>query len=347
VIDGRLAGLKRFFADFIELIVKRGLAIVAGREDPEASLVRKWLHELSTLAQSDSVSETQVSEIARTYGLGAAVKGGLFEVLEGTGSFSWQESRRAGGSVTRVTAVTTELMQKAISQTLGQLAQWTKLLVVVFFDDVDQLRGDPLATAVRHVLGIEGCVRVVHVRAESLDDDIRRETQHWFEVPAMTSAELVEMVERRMRAVRERDRAWVQSDAVRAVVQRLAEQTGNPLVLLRWITYFAQSGALDEDRIARWCEREMIDRAAQVGFTPVPTSFLKRVAAAIDGLAPSAFGSHTKEQLDVALDEGAFEQAVRVGALLPTGGDPLRGEWRLHAELDLLRPQVIAKLAAS
>lgn len=348
VADARLAGSRRFFMDFIRDLVKRGFAVADRRPDGERDQIKAWLRELETLSQGDSVSETNTAEIARQYGANVGLKAGLFHALEGSGALSWQGTQRVGSSATRVTAITPELCQRALSETFRQIARWTDLLIVVFFDDIDQLREDPLAAAVRNVLSIEHCLRVVHVRTESMDSDIRREIRDWFTVEGMTTSDLERMFdERARRNLRETDRVQVDSDAVRHVIRRLCEETGNPLTALSWFDWFAASGALDVGNIASWNAPATLLRVAKHGAPMVPRPMLEKVTEAADRQHTTAFASFRRSDLEAALGDELFQQALSVGALLwRDRGNELLG-LRLHPELELFRPSVMERLARS
>jgi hypothetical protein len=241
--------------------------------------------------------------------------------------------------------VTADLLHRGLREVLEHVTKWTDLLVVVLFDDLDQMRADDLKTAVRNVLDITHCVRLVHLRREALLDDVVREMDLSLEVPPLDCDALWEMIERRLESAPAFDRELYQRQEVRDAVNTLCRATGSPLVLLRWLTAFALENAFTDAEIPRWHARERLERvvrsATNNGARP---ALLKGIAAALDGVALVEPGVYDAAGIERALSEKDRKEAARLGLLGRVDQDDSNADYWVHDGLALLRPSIARAL---
>lgn len=346
-VDLRMVGLTEFLREFVHRlgVATRAALDVARKETDDTRSLRRWLDELQLMARSETVTESELHAVARQYGATGSFKAGLVDVLEVSNSFTWQQSTSSTQGTTRLFRVTADLLHRGLREVLEHVTKWTDLLVVVLFDDLDQMRADDLKTAVRNVLDITHCVRLVHLRREALLDDVVREMDLSLEVPPLDCDALWEMIERRLESAPAFDRELYQRQEVRDAVNTLCRATGSPLVLLRWLTAFALENAFTDAEIPRWHARERLERvvrsATNNGARP---ALLKGIAAALDGVALVEPGVYDAAGIERALSEKDRKEAARLGLLGRVDQDDSNADYWVHDGLALLRPSIARAL---
>lgn len=307
----------------------------------------RWVHELELLARSDTVTEAQAQQFAHQYGVGATVKGSLFEVLEASNSFTWQETRQNSATTTRTVQVTASLVQEAVELTLKKIYQWSEVMVVAFFDDVDQLNVEDLSTAVANVLKLPDCVRIVHLRDEAAAGNIRREISHCtIRLTPMPTQILCEMLEARVAMASAEDRARFKAPFVQDIVTRVAAITGSPLVLLRWLSGFAVADLfrahVDE---LPWNHEDTLSLVvADVLATAADPRLLRRVANAVDKEVYRTADPVSLEQLQKNLGEADLREARRLELVGPMDRDHDGAHFWIDPRLALLHDQIAETL---
>lgn len=347
-VDLRMVGMTEFLREFIQrLAVNTRAALKASpKPGPHDQDLRRWLDEMLLLTQTETVSETQIAQVTAQYGSSASLKSALVGVLEVGGTFSWQESRQSGEGSARSFRVTADVMHRALVEVLDHIAKWTPLTVVVLFDDLDQIRTDDLKAAVRNVLDISHCVRVVHLRTEVLLDDIKREMDLSLEVPPLECDALQEMIAARVAQASASDQTLFAKTEIKEAIGRLCRATGNPLVLLRWLTAFAMNGAFLADRFALWNNPETLERVVRQSIVGAPrASLLKQIALAQDAAPEVEPGIIDAAAFERLLPEAARKEALRFALIgLVDPENPTTGYWA-DDRLALLRPKVAGRLA--
>lgn len=317
--------------------------------ESHVSELKRWVVELDLLARSDTVTEAQTEQIAKQYGVGASIKGSLFEVLEASNSFTWQESRHSSATTTRTVHVTPALVQEAIELTLREVYQWSELMVVVFFDDVDQLNVEDLSTAVANVLKLPDCVRIVHLRDEAAIGNIRREVSHGtIRLTPMNPDVLREMLDARIALASADDQRRFKTPFVQDIVTRLAAVTGSPLVLLRWLSGFAVADLFREHPgEAPWNADETLTLVtADVLATAADPRLLRRVANAVDKAVYLTADPVDLAQLQARLNDSEIREARRLELIGPMDRDHDKAHFWIDPRLALLHDQVAAALRA-
>lgn len=346
-VDLRMVGITEFLKEFIHRLgvgVRATLDAARDTSD-DATRVRHWLDELQLLARSETVTESELRTVTRQHGVSAGLKTGLVDVLEVNNSFSWQQSTSAAQGSTRQFRVTADLLHRALREVLAHVETWTRLLVVVLFDDLDQMRADDLKRAVRNVLDIDHCVRLVHLRREALLDDIVREMDLSLEVPPLDAAALTEMVEGRLRHAPAYDQTLFAHADVRAALRALTRVTGSPLVLLRWLTALAVENAFSPEQIAQWHAPERLERIVRNATNHgARVPLLRALAVALDAVPEVEPGVYDGEALERLLREKDRKEAERLGLLGRVDSSDSSADWWVHGGLALLRPSVAATL---
>lgn len=307
------------------------------------SELKRWVEELDLLARSDTVTEAQAQQFARQYGTGATLKGSLFEVLEASNSFTWQETRQSTTTTTRTVQITSALVQEAVELTLRKIYQWSEVMVVVFFDDVDQLNVDDLSTAVANVLKVPDCVRIVHLRDEAAAGNIRREISHGtIPLRPMPTQVLCEMLEARASLASPEDKAHFRTPFVQSVVTRLAAATGSPLVLLRWLSGFAVADLFRElDGELPWNHADTLALVvADVLATAADPKLLRRVANAVDKEVYRTADPIPLDQLQAKLGDADLREARRLELVGPMDRDHDGAHYWIDPRLALLHDQI-------
>lgn len=343
-VDLRMVSLVDFLRDFIKQLAQQTRVMLdrvrtSGTEDPQTRELRRRLDEMVLLAQNETVTESQTEQVTRQYGIGASLKGGLLEVLEASNTFSWQESRGSAGALTRSFKVTPDLMHRALREVLRDIATWTPFLAVVLFDDLDQIRTDDIKTAVRNVLDIQDCVRIVHLRREAQLGDVSREMDYPIEVPPLHVQALSELVSARVASASAYDQTLFASVEVREALASLCRATGNPLVLLRWLTAIARRQLFTPANIARWREPESLEHIVRDSLIGAPRlGLLKSIAEAQDRAEELSPGIFASTDFRAALSPEALQEAMRLELLGLVDRESSESGFWVDGRLALLRP---------
>jgi len=359
-VDMRLVNYAEFLKRFAKELTASATDVfdhlqrAAARPSPplpesHVSGLKRWVAELDLLARSDAVTKAQTEQIANQYGIGASIKGSLFDVLEASNSFTWQETRQSSATTTRTVQVTPALVQEAIELTLTEIYQWSELMVVVFFDDVDQLNVEDLTTAVANVLKLPDCVRIVHLRDEAAIGNIRREVSHGtIGLKPMTPEVLQEMLDARIALASSDDQRRFKTPYVQDIVKRLTEITGSPLVLLRWLSGFAVADLFREHADeAPWNSDETLDLVtADVLATAADPRLLRRVANAVDRDVYLTAASVDLGQLKARLNDSEIREARRLELIGPVDREHEGAHFWIDLRLALLHDKVAAALRA-
>lgn len=344
-VDLRMVSLVDFLRDFIKQLAQQTRVVLdrAHKEsptaDPQIRELRRRLDEMVLLAQNETVTESQTEQVTRQYGVGASLKGGLLEVLEASNTFSWQESRGSAGALTRSFKVTPDLMHRALREVLRDIATWTPFLAVVLFDDLDQIRTDDIKTAVRNVLDIQDCVRIVHLRREAQLGDVSREMDYPIEVPPLPGHALSDLISTRVASASAYDKALFASAEVREALVSLCRATGNPLVLLRWLTAIARRQLFTPANIARWREPESLEHIVRDSLIGAPRlGLLKSIAEAQDRAEELSPGIFASADFRAALSPEALQEAMRLELLGLVDRESSESGFWVDGRLALLRP---------
>jgi hypothetical protein len=346
-VDLRMVGTTEFLREFTRSLAAETRAALERTKTntPESIELRRWLDEVSFLSRNETVTENELHSITTQRGAAAGIKAGLIGVLDVNNNFSWQQSQQAGGGVTRMFKVTPDLLHHALRQVLEHITKWTRFVVVVLFDDLDQIRTDDLKAAVRNVLDINHCVRVVHLRTEALLGDIVREMDLPLEVPALECDSLREMIDERLKDATDADRALYSQPDVRAALSALCGATGNPLVLLRWLSAFAFHNAFLGDTFARWAAPETLERVVRQSIVGAPRlPLLKKLAEAQDHVSEIEPGVYDPAAFEQFLPEGLRKEALRVELVGYIDRENRDAGYWIDGRLALLRPSVARKL---
>lgn len=234
-VDCRGVGWETFPGEVAKELARVGREVVryAGQDHLQA-----WLTQLELLATRPKITRSQIESISTTQGATVGLSVGLFEVLAASGGLAWEHRKELGQTVEMTLEVTDQLLARAVERCLEELAS-KGFLVVVFFNDLDQalLPGEPdnAVEALMRTLAIKPCVRLVHLRSEMLSRDIRREIEETVELQAMTSTQLMQIVDHRLMAAPEPLREKIGAlSSIREAFERLAGATDNPMVFLQW-----------------------------------------------------------------------------------------------------------------
>lgn len=354
-VSGRSLRFRGFLRDVCDRLVQSARSVLGKTHE-------RWFEELALLANNDQITEGHVETITRRYGTSATVSASLFDVLTGSTSFSWEESRLRSATSGKTQFVTDEILQRAIQKTLEEVDRQRKT-VLMFLDDVDQSAEDEreFRPMFKRILELEPCISVVHVRSEMMFRDVRREFDRAFEVPAMDPTALWQMIDQRLEiatAGTSNVKLAFTNSGTREIIDRLGAATGNPFVLLRWLQGFMEVGALPaEDASRPWNDDATLRRVARIAVMVQGTDqeLLDRVAAVVDRCG-DAKGAASRVDLlrgcraldpssrQVGLTEREFSFLDRHGLLIPVDRFDEATDWRLDPTLDLLRPSVRDKL---
>lgn len=345
-IPGRQLGYKSALR---ELALALATAVRDQAPD-DARRLSVWLDELRLLANSDRITQGHIDEIQRTAGMkGDLTANGLFVRLRSR--LSWQKSWKTGDSHQSVVEVTTDLLHSAIVTTLDRLAEATERLVVIFFDDLDQLAidDDPrkVIETYKQFLALQPCVALVNLRSETVVDDIRRELNEFLELGAMNPRDLVAMLQKRESLAPASTRDMLRRSDLWRPFQRLAHGTGNPYVYLKWCHALLRLHAwpppddwTDDDGLLR-----LVRKASTVGFDD--HTILRKLAERIDHCLPRNGRWLSRSDLQVApdgLSDDALEDLVRIGLLIPEHRYRESTEYRIDPLLCLLQPSVAERV---
>ncbi len=345
-IPGRQLGYKSALRE-----LALALATAVGDQAPDdAQRLRVWLDELRLLANSDRITQGHVDEIQRRAGIqGDATADGLFVKLRSR--LSWQKSWKTGETHQSVVEVSTDLLHSAIVTTLARLAEVTERLVVIFFDDLDQLAidDDPrkVIETYKQFLALQPCVALVNLRSETVVDDIRRELNEFLELGAMKPRDLVSMLEKRESVAPATTRETLRKPDLWRPFQQLARGTGNPYVYLKWchalLRLYPWPPPVD------WSHDQgllrLVRKASTVGFDD--HMILRKLAERIDQslLRNGRWLSRADLQVEPdGLSDEALEDLVRIGLLIPENRYRESTEYRIDPLLCLLQPSVATKV---
>jgi hypothetical protein len=359
-VNGRSIGFRQFLKALAGGLVESAKPLLPSLGEKKQMLER-WLDELALFAKNDQLSEGQLNTLTTKYGIGAQVGGSLFEVLKGSNSFSWEQSRQLSGSSNRTQTVTDDLLHEAIKATLRKIHDETHLLVVVFFDDLDQAYTDDvhaMKPALKRILDVDPCVGLVHMRTEMLFDDLRREMDDSITVGPLEEHGLLAIIERRLDAAMKEDRARFSKIDVQSALRRLTRATGNPLVFLRWVSAFLRTGHWPPQSDTSWCTdavlREVAVKASIVA--GIEDEFLERLAFIVDRCLPGGRKEVQKQDLFTGhlkvaacndgkkITQDELDLLVRTGLLIPMDRFREEAGYRMDPVLDLLRPSVAERL---
>lgn len=272
--------------------------------------------------------------------------------------FLWEETRTRGTDLKTITRVTDDLLHSALTETLAKVAG-TPWRVIVLFDDLDQAIGseDPttLKEVIKRVLDVKPCIGLIHLRAEVLFADVRREIDEEVEVAGMTAEALYAILNRRLQrapnTVRLHQSALEQSPDI----ARLAGMTDNPLVFLRWVHGLLRLHSFPPppDWHTDILLRRLIRKEAVAG---VDEDLLGRFARVMDRCLPGGGAWCQRADLvagRVSVDPESAREAItaqelehleQVGLLIPRNRFNLESGYRIDPVLDLLRPTVAERL---
>ena len=346
-VDLRMVGLTEFLREFVHRlsVATRAELDIAKVATDDVRTLRRWLDELQLLARSETVTESELSAVTRQHSVTAGFKTGLVDVLEVNNSFTWQQATTATQGTTRLFRVTADLLHRGLREVLEHITMWTPLLVVVLFDDLDQMRADDLKLAVRNVLDITHCVRLVHLRREALLDDIVREMDLSLEVPPLDCKALWEMIDKRLESAPAFDRSLYAREAVRDAVNALCSATGSPLVLLRWLTTFALENAFTDGEMTRWHAHDRLERVVRSATNNAARpALLKSIAASLDSVTEVEPGVFDAEGIEKMLRDKDRKEATRLGLLGRVDQNDADADYWVHGALALLRPTVAKAL---
>ena len=314
------------------------------------------LDQLSLLGRYGQITWTQVETILTRYGIGATAKGPAL-VGELGGSLAWERQVSMGLTTGYTLVVSDELLHEACEHVLTLLMSHGKHTIVLF-DDLDQVAigGDRVAAleVFKRVLDLGPCLAIVHLRIESLVEEIRREIDHSLSVSPLT-------VDDQMWMLRERAKLQVPGDAqvveaLRAwepAFRRLAQVVDTPLTFLRWVGQLLKLGPTPP---ADWSSRPVLLKLAGPWTQGIDTELLDRLLNIIDACAPNDVWcrrADLQRGASVLTSGGPGLTAAELDLLI-THTEYLLPRNRLEAEpmyrvdpvLDLLRPSIVARLSA-
>jgi len=299
-VNGRSIGFRQFLKALASGLVESAKPLLGNLDNKQ--MLERWLEELALFAKNDQISEGQLKTLTTKYGIGAQISGSLFDVLSGSSSFSWEQSRQTSGSSNRTQTVTDDLLHEAIKATLRKIHDETPLLVVVFFDDLDQAYTDDIhgmKPALKRILDIDPCVGLVHMRTEMLFDDLRREMDDRIEVGPLTEKGLLAILERRLEAATKEDKTRFRSIDVQAALSKLTRATGNPLVFLRWVHAFLRTQRWPPTSEESWCTDEaLLEVGLQASIAAgIEGELLKRLAFIVDRCLPAGRKEVQRQEL--------------------------------------------------
>jgi AAA ATPase domain len=360
-VNGRSVKFRQFLKSLAAGLVENAKPLLKNIGE-KANLLERWLDELALLAHNDQITEGQVRTITTKYGIGAQIGGSLFDVLTGSNSFSWEQSRLASGTTSRTQQVTDDLLHDSLKATFQKLHDETPLLVLVFFDDLDQSCSEDdassMKSALKRVLDVDPCIGVVHMRSEMLFDDLRREMDRFVEVGPLSENGLLAIINKRLDAALPATKGAVNDVVVQGCLRRLTNVTGNPLVFLRWVQAFFQTGRWLPGAVDGWNRDEALldatmETASAVG---IDRDLLLRVARIVDRCVPKGKREIQKAELlagrlatdtvadGVRITEEELRYLLRTGALVPVDRFREDTAYRLDSMLDLLRPSIAKQL---
>lgn len=360
-VNGRMIGFRQFLKALAGGLVEQTRPLLSGQEGKETNLAR-WLDELALLAHNDQVSEGQIRSLTTKYGIGAQAGGSLFDLLTGSGSFTWDQTRQQSSTTNRVKNVNDDVLHDALKATLQKIHDETALTVLVFFDDLDQaLTSDDqerTKQALKRILDVDPCVGLVHMRTEMLFDDLRREMDDQIDIHPLSESGLLAVIEKRLDAATTQDKTRFRHADVQTALHRLTRATGNPLVFLRWVQGFLRTRHWPPSSETSWStEAVLLEVASRASIAAgVEDELLARLAFIVDRCVPR--GQQEVQKRDLldgrlktdSCDDGRritadeFALLVRTGMLIPKDRFREEAGYRMDPVLDLLRPSVAARL---
>lgn len=372
VVSGRSIVFRQFLKGLASGLVERTKALLVelrekseeGKSAAEAMELKlgRWLDELALFAHNDQITDGQINTLTTKYGVGAQVSGSLFSVLSGSGNFSWEQSRTRTGSASRTQNVTDDLLHEALKLTLQKIHDETHLMVLVFFDDLDQALTaddrDRMKQALKRIRDVDPCVGLVHMRTEMLFDDLRREMDRGIQLSPLDEKGLISVIEKRLDAASTQTKTRFRHAEVQAALHRLTRATGNPFVFLRWVQAFLNTKLWPPQSETAWCTdealREVVSEAAIAA--GIEDELLQRLALIVDRCLHRNQFEVQKEDLlngklktDTCADGNKitvseFELLVRAGLLIPTDRFRPEAGYCIDPVLDLLRPSIAKRL---
>jgi hypothetical protein len=359
VVNGRGIAFRQSLKALAGELVKGVKPMVEGL-GAKGDVLLRWLDELALLAHNDQISEEQVDEVGSQHGIAAQIGGGLFGLLKGESSMSWQKSRQRSLRAGRVQTVSDDLLHTALTATLQKIHDETDFMIVVFFDDLDQAYTDDIHAmkpALKRILDIDPCVGLVHVRTEMLFDDLRREMDDSIEVGPLEAQGLLAILMRRLSHAPLEDRIAFEKSGIPDAARKLAGATGNPLAFLRWVHAFLRSGEWPPASPTSWQEAPSLLRVVARASTSagIEDELLCRLSCVADRCLRADGQKILKEDLRRGFREGCCDDGrgisqdeldlfVRTGMLVPRDRFREEAGYRLDPTLDLLRPSVAARL---
>jgi len=353
-VDARGIGFRHFLDE-----LGRTLCACVPRFLPDDRVVQAWLDELALLANHHQITRSQADTVARKYGVFSEVGAALFAALKAR--FTWEETRTAGRTEAVTQQVTDELLRAGIEATLGMIAE-RGFTVLLFLDDLDQAATpDPerAKETLKHLLDLRPCISLVHLRTESLFEDVRREITQRVELTGLPPERLWQMIEVRLGIAASETQARVRAN--KAEIMRLARGTDNPYVFLRWVNGLLRTFGCPAP--ADWHTQASLERIALHEMRALEPELIRRLATVVDRCATVA-GDGSCRHADLlrggsALDpttatlgpadklsDEAIAYLKRQEILVPVNRFDAEPAYRLDPVLDLVRPSVAARIAS-
>jgi AAA ATPase domain len=341
--EARLVSYPEFIRNFATSLVD---ALARFHSADKGNGIARLCAELESLARATKVSESQLTQTANKFGVNAGIEGGLAGVLQSKNALSWEQQRTSGDTRGRELSVTTEMIELSIDAVMQYVRSATPITVIVFFDDLDQLHTDDMRLALKNVIRIGQCIRVVHFRSDAFFEDVRREVDTWIELGPMDSVALHGMLDQRIeRYAYAEDRITLRSEPIASALERLCRVTGNPLTLLRWVyqfVYLWEPGAL-----GRWSTDESLLKVVRASSAPgVDTPLLLALAKAAEECPRIGGDAVSREELAKVLGEAGFLDAQRGGLIGRRDREQEALGYWITSSIDLLRPSVKTILRA-
>ncbi len=122
--------------------------------------------------------------------------------------------------------------------------------VLVFVDNLDQV-GYPerkedfeaIMDLARHLFGLKRCVVLATLRSEFVDRNLHKLHTLDFDVPGMSSDELMEVADKRMSGAGTRQKKALEEVSFRRIAEALSRVTDNVWAFLSWLEYLDQKAS--------------------------------------------------------------------------------------------------------
>lgn len=356
-VDSRGLRYRPFLNKFADYLVE---GVKPHAEKGKRTELLRWLDQLALLANQHQITRAQTETLGRKYGADATIGADLLYKLQS--KLSWEETRSLGTTTQTTFLVTDELLHAAISATLERLAQPdSRWLIVVFFDDLDQIADidheADVATLFRQVMDLRPCISLVHFRTEALIENVTREATERIQLDALKASTLFELLQRRLTGATETVRNQFPPNTDWDAVKRLAERTGNPLVFLRWVHGLLRSQPWPPP--PTWTDAKEIARliAAEDPHNGADDELVRRLVEIVDRCDGGRIGVTVRRE-DLmrgcastearppkhGLSEQEIDYLVKLQVLLPKHRYESTLGYCIKPVLDLLRPSVREKL---